>query len=107
MVSMNTVAEYVALERAEYDPNIERDELLRQANNIRRDTKTLCDLKFCAESLKHVRKIEGRGKNFSVTGTSTGIDVDDQTTWLINEIDLKKLMQKALAELETFPELIY
>jgi hypothetical protein len=104
IVSMNTVAEYIALERAGYVP-IERGKLECQANDIRSKTQNLTALKLCAESLKHGRNIMDRCKKFLITAPSSGIKPEDQTTWTIHKFDLKELAQKALAELETFPEL--
>ena len=104
IVSMNTVAEHIALERAGYAP-IEREKLECQANDIRSKTQNLTALKLCAESLKHGRKIRDRCKKFLLTAISSGINPEDQTTWTIHEFDLKELVQKALTELETFPEL--
>ena len=57
LVSMNTVAEFVALERVEYR-EISGNKLMESAN-ILRDQK-LDDLKYCVETLKHVRKIDDR-----------------------------------------------
>jgi len=56
VVSMNTVAEYLALERVDY-AEISREDLAQRANKIRDKTLHLGDLKYCAETLKHVRKI--------------------------------------------------
>jgi hypothetical protein len=101
---MNTVPEYIALERAGY-AEISRTELAQRANEIRDKTLHLADLKYCAETLKHVRKIEDRGRAFSSQDSSTSIAPEDKTTWLVGTFDLSNLLREAMAELETFPEL--
>jgi hypothetical protein len=108
MVSMNTVAEYIALERLERagHQQMSQQQLVQQANEIRAATLHLEDLKYCAETLKHVRKIKDlKGGSFTLQAASTGVSPEDETTWHIAGFDLAKLMREALTELETFPEL--
>ena len=105
LVSMNTVAEFVALERIEYAA-VSRNKLMESANVLR--DQSLADLKFCVEALKHVRKIEDNKKldeKFTILATSTGISPHDQTTWEIGPYKLTELRQRAFATLTTFPEL--
>jgi len=104
IVAMNTVAEYLALDRAG-GVQMSRQELDARANQIREKTEHLSDLKFCAESLKHVRKIEGGKATYQTVATSTAVRPEDLTTWQVGPLNLNKTMEDALAELETFPEL--
>lgn len=105
LVSMNTVAEFVALERLEYD-SVSRSALTQTADQTRE--KNLADLKFCAETLKHVRKIRDHPNSelkFTTVATSTGISSYDRATWTIGSLDLVDVLQRAFATLATFPEL--
>src|SRR5271169_4717423 len=84
VVSMNTIAEYVALDRLKYK-KIDSDKLDEEAKKIREYNPILLDLKVCAEMLKHVRKLKGR---FIAEGTptlsSTGLLADQPDTWIID-----------------------
>jgi hypothetical protein len=105
LVSMNTVAEFVALEQLAYDP-ISRGTLTQTAEQLR--DQNLADLKFCAEALKHVRKIDSQPKldpKFTTVGTSTGILSNDRASWTIGSFDLVDVLQRASTTLATFPEL--
>jgi hypothetical protein len=53
IVSMNTVAEYLALEQLQY-AQVPREKLDTTAKQIRDKDQSLIDLKSCAEALKHV-----------------------------------------------------
>ncbi len=104
LVSMNTVAEFVTLERIEY-ADISKHALATEANLLR--DKSLADLKFCAETLKHVRKIEDNKKydrGFELTASSTGVAPNDRTTWKVGELDLVEVVHRAFATLSTFRE---
>jgi hypothetical protein len=108
IVSMNTVAEFVALHRLQYPP-ISRGDLANEAAQVR--DSILLDLKFCAETFKHVRKIEdSRASGFTSIATSTGVDTSKPATWIIEENgkphDLVRLLHDAFALLRGFPELI-
>jgi len=105
IVSMNTVAEHVALEQHQYNAQVSRQELGRTANQIRDND--LADLKFCAEALKHVRKIPRKQKQGSVTITvsSTIVSSTDRATWTIDGYDLVDVAQRAFKTLSTLPEL--
>ena len=86
VVSMNSVAEYLALHQHNYAP-ISKKQLARNANQIR-EQHNLLDLKYCAETFKHIRKIKDQGGgSFTTTGTSTGI-TSDRATWMINQFDV-------------------
>jgi hypothetical protein len=94
LVSMNTVAEHVALERLEYS-QVKREVLNDAAKQIRDET--LQDLKFCAEALKHVRKIDPKAETritseLTTTATSTGIDPADPTNGRYIDTTLEKTM---------------
>jgi hypothetical protein len=119
IVSMNTVAEHVALEQLQYAP-VSREVLARTANQIR-NNKDLDDLKYCAEALKHVRKIEALkhvrnniedvkifagGQGSFVTITSSHVSANDRATWTIGSHDLVDVAHRAFKTLSALPELI-
>ena len=105
VVSMNTVAEYIALDQLGYSP-VSREELDRKAHHIREQFSELSDLKFCAEAFKHVRKIkDDRGSEFTTVATSTSVSPDDQTSWKIERYDLVSVLRRAFAALQEIPEL--
>ena len=80
VVSMNTVAEYVALDRLGYE-DLNREKLDKQAHAVREGNPILLDLKVCADTLKHVRKLERKVRT-EVTSilSSTGILSNQPTT---------------------------
>jgi hypothetical protein len=107
VISMNTVPEYVALERLEYR-EVARSELDKTAGDVRLNDSCLLDLKFCAEAFKHVRNIKdhrGRATAFTTTATSTGVVADDQNTWTIGSHDPLKVLREAYETLKGFVEL--
>ena len=61
VLSMNTLAEFVALHRLGY-PLLTRKELDEKAKTIREEVTILETLKQCAETLKHVRKLNNDTK---------------------------------------------
>jgi hypothetical protein len=98
VVSMNSVAEYLALDQLGY-PEFSRKDLGLAAQKIR-EQYALLDLKFCADTFKHVRKIKDRGAGtFELTASSTGI-TSDRTTWMINQFDVVDVLQKAFSKLD-------
>jgi len=104
LVSMNTVAEYLALERLGY-PQVGRKVIYLEAQKIRR-LSGLAELKFCAETFKHVRKIKDRSSDeFTTIATSTGVSPEDQGTWRIDAYDPVEVIHKAFATLKEIPEL--
>ena len=107
IVSMNTVAEHVALEQHQYNAQVSRQQLDRTANQIRDND--LADLKFCAEALKHVRKIKdvkifGQVQG-SITVTSSHVLADNRDTWTIGSHDLADVAHRAFKTLSALPEL--
>jgi hypothetical protein len=100
IISMNTVAEYVALERHGY-AQVSRNVLARSARDIR--DKDLDDLKYCADTLKHARKIppDKQSLKFTTVATSTGILANDKTTWTTGPHDLVDVAQRAFGTLST------
>jgi len=115
IVSMNTVAEHVALEQLQY-AQVPRDQLASTANRIRNQDQSLIDLKVCAEALKHVRKIPPKQKQGSVTLnvtatsnpvtlSSTGVSSMARATWTIDSHDLVDVAQRAFKTLSALPEL--
>jgi hypothetical protein len=88
LCSGNTVAERLGLDQLEY-AEVGRGVLTQEAQGIRKQSSSLEDLKFCADTLKHGRKIidHGDGK-FTTIATSTGIDPANPSTWKIYRRDL-------------------
>jgi hypothetical protein len=103
LLSMNTVPEYVGLDRRGYPSDISRNERHREAQAIREHS-GLKDLQTCADVIKHVR-IEQERDGVTSTLSSTGIDPNDQTTWNIGRHNLVKVAHDAFATLKEFPEL--
>lgn len=104
IVSMNTVAEFVALHRLGYYI-VSRTELDNVAKQIRLEFASLSDVKFCAETFKHVRKIpRGNSAPASITASSTGFTVD-QVTWRIDPYDPVEVLHKSFSVVKTLPEL--
>jgi hypothetical protein len=100
LVSMNTVPEYLALHRRGYPLDVSRNELRREAQEIRGQLSGLEDLQFCADTFKHVRK-----SGFGLQASSTDIDLNDPTTWKIGEYDLVQVAHDAFATLSSLSEL--
>jgi hypothetical protein len=106
IVSMNTMAEYVALARLSY-VQVPRAKLDDEAKQIRAKHVALEELKYCAETFKHVRKIKDHpkyGSGFSTIATSTGV-ADEPTTWQIGQYNIVHVLERAVAVLTNFPEL--
>jgi hypothetical protein len=101
IISMNTVAEYLGLQRRGYPPDVSRNERRREAQTIRNDFSDLVDLQVCADTIKHVRINQSDG----LTLSSTGIDPHDQATWNINGKHLPSVAHKAFAALKGVAEL--
>jgi len=106
IISMNTVAEYVALDRLGYG-QVSRDALSKAAEQIREKSPVLNDLKCCAETFKHVRKIKDHrrlGSGFSTIATSAGVS-EEPATWKIGQYDLVDVLSRAVAALSSLSEL--
>jgi hypothetical protein len=100
IISMNTVPEYMALDQHGYTA-VSRDALAQTANQIRNKHPSLLDVKFCAEALKHVRKIPPKNKQgpFTMTGSSTTVSPINRATWIIESHDLADVAQRAFTTL--------
>src|SRR5262249_18922501 len=106
---MNTVPEYMALDQLGYPHQVSRKQLDSTANQIRNQDQSLIDLKFCAEALKHVRKISDKQKQGSVLDvsstsnpvivTSTGVSSIARATWTIGSHDLGDMAHRAFKTL--------
>jgi hypothetical protein len=103
-VSMNTVPEYVALDRLGYK-DVSRQDLDLESKRVRDSNPILDDLKYCAETFKHVRKIKDHRGTFTTIATSTGVSDADLTTWKIDKYYLLHVLQNAIATLRALPEL--
>jgi hypothetical protein len=102
IVSMNTVPEFLVLDRLGYRLDILREEIERKAQEIR-EKLGLVELQYCANTLKHVRKIN-RGQS-TATASSTSVEPIDQATWVLDGHDLVKVAHDAFATLKEIPEL--
>jgi hypothetical protein len=109
IISMHTVAEFLALDQLEY-ADVSRRKLGETANQIRKNDQRLKDLKSCAETLKHVRNIPSAPKqksntvalsstNPTLTISSTTVSSMDRTTWTIGPYDLVGVAHQAFAAL--------
>jgi hypothetical protein len=96
IVSMNTVPEFLVLDRLEYHLDILREEIEARAKKIRNDL-GLTELQYCANTFKHVRKLK-RGQSIA-TASSTSVEPSDQTTWVLDGHDLVKVARDAFAKL--------
>lgn len=95
-VSMNTVAEYLALHRAGY-PSLDRFKVDEKAEAVRSEYPDLKAIKSYADRLKHVRKHEAQ----QVTASSTSISPQDPTSF----VDLKHLVERTFTTLDRISEL--
>jgi hypothetical protein len=86
---------------------VSREVLDGAANQIRDKDQSLNDLKFCAETLKHVRKIPRKQKQGSVTITisSTVPSPIDRDTWTIGSHHLVDVAERAFKALSALLEL--
>jgi len=105
VVSMNTVPEFLVLHRLRYPLDLSRKELDAGADRIRDELSGFVELQFCANALKHVRKISGSNAKFELQASSTGLLPDDKSTWYVAEYDLAAVVHKAFATLQEIPEL--
>jgi hypothetical protein len=108
VVSMNTVAEYVALDRLGYK-EVGRVELFEKAKEIRKEHPILLDLKVCAETLKHVRKLDSRVRTqATATTSSTGLLSTQPASWVIDygtsQYVLSDVLHRAFSALRNVPE---
>ena len=109
VVGMNTIAEFVALDRLNYAADLDRETLGNMAADIRKANPPLADLKLCAESLKHVRKLNRASKSGkSTTVGSTAISTGQSSTWAVmvnsQQYDLMDVLHKAFDAIANFPE---
>src|SRR5690348_13648413 len=102
LISMNSVADYLALERLGYR-KVSRQTLQDEADDIR-EQHDLDDLQLCADTLKHLRKTGGSRGNPTVTATSTDVS-SDQATWEIYNSRLVDVLERAFEKLKDIPEL--
>jgi hypothetical protein len=100
ILSMNTAAEYVALERLKYGELIKK-QISDEAYKIRAAFSTLADLNDCAVTLKHVRKHDF--KDGALTATSTNFSPSQPSSWTIDfdgrTLNLVEVLDSAFATL--------
>jgi hypothetical protein len=103
LVSMNSVAEYLALNHLGYGSVLRKD-IDTEAANIRKNYVDLNAVKECADTLKHVRRHIGQ----QLTGTSTGVMSGDPTSWELQDgstlYDLRAVLDQAFATISSLPE---
>jgi hypothetical protein len=92
ILSMNTMAEHVALDRLGYPPDLSRNERRFYAQAVRVEL-GLEPVQTCADVLKHVRSNTDQG-----TLSSTGIDPNNPTTWKIGGHDLVQVADDGFAK---------
>ena len=102
LVSMNSVAEYLALERLNY-ASTSRQVIIYVANKVR-EQYDLEDLELCADTLKHLRKTSGSRAKFELTATSSGVS-SDPSTWMIGDRKFVDVLRRAFEKLKDIPEL--
>jgi hypothetical protein len=105
VVSMNTVAEYVALERLDHR-QFPRTDLLTAVNKIRDDFPALSRLNYYVVNFKHVKKLKkDHGGIFATIATSPGVSPDDRTSWEMGPFSPMEILRDAFETLTAFPEL--
>jgi hypothetical protein len=102
VVSMNTVPEFLALHQLGYPLDLSREMLDGLAQEFREGL-GFTDLQYCANTLKHVRKIN-RGQS-KATASSTSVEPIDQATWVLDGHDLVQVAYAAFAKLSNVTEL--
>jgi hypothetical protein len=109
VVSMNTVAEYVALDRLGY-AQVARKHLDRKAKEVRDKSPILLHLKVCAETLKHVRKLRRNVSTAALTTipSASSLLANQPSTWVIQyqskRYVLSDILSQAFAAVSVFPE---
>jgi hypothetical protein len=102
IVSMNTVPEYLVLDRLKYPLELKREVLDAEAQKVREEL-GLTELQYCANTFKHVRKLP-RGHS-NATASSTNIEPIDLATWVLDGHDLVQVAHSAFATLSKIPQL--
>jgi len=98
IVSMNTVPDHIALDRLGYVLEVNREEFDAEVQEVRKEL-DLTELQYCANTLKHVRRIP-RGQ-FTATASSTSVDPIDQDTWVLDGHDLVQVAHDSFNKLKT------
>ena len=96
-ISMNTVAEFLALHRAGYPTTLKSGEVDEKAEAVRSEYPDLKAIKSYADKLKHLRKHVGQ----QLTASSTSILPRDQPSF----VDLKNLVERTFTTLDRISEL--
>jgi hypothetical protein len=97
IVSMNTVPEFLALHRLGYRRDILREVLDAEALKIC-DEPGLTELRYCANTLKHVRKMPSH-RSFEFTASSTSVEPIDQGTFVLDGHDLVRVAHDGFSKL--------
>ena len=80
IVSLNTIPEFLALDKLDYHLDLDRQSLNDEADKIRARFPALRTLKGCANMFKHVRSIPPKRNDtrFSSIPSSTAISPEDR-----------------------------
>jgi hypothetical protein len=101
MVSANTIADYLGLERLNYGSTLTRQEIDGAVSDVRQAYPDLQSLNDRASTLKHVRRHKGN----VLTETSTGVLPHDPTTWHLDDAsgshDLRKDVDQIFSTFRT------
>jgi hypothetical protein len=97
VVSMNTAAEFIALEQLGYPVHIKEAKLTKKANAIRHKHRALKNLMDHAVTLKHVRRLRDVDEKNSVTSSSTAFASTSPATWE----HLYRVLDEAMSVLRT------
>jgi hypothetical protein len=92
IITVNTMAEFLALHQFGYVEGLTEGQLAEKANEIRRHHTALERVKYHAEVMKHVRKLHGTDKNISPTISSTEFATEEPKSWEHLRPDLEQAM---------------
>lgn len=107
LMAMNTVPEYIVLEKENFRDDMSRDELYEKANKVREADEILTVLRKCVETMRYGGKVDGKQKAVQASSppegdaaeTSTGNEMLDDAIWRLlerdREYDLADLAHKA------------
>jgi len=96
IVSMNSVPDYIAVDRFGYVLEVDRKEFDAEVRKVRKEL-DLTELQYCANTLKHVRRIPR--DQFTATASSTSVDAADQDTWVFDGHDLVQVAHDSFNKL--------
>ena len=92
IITVNTAAEFLALDKLGYAAGLKAEDLAQEANAIRNKHQPLSRLKYHADTMKHVRKLRDVDEKISATSSSTAFSVADPASWEDLHPELKQAM---------------